>query len=104
MLSPIEKEVILGNVSIRQIFSFGKLIIAGCMVTDGIIKRNAKVRVIRDNMVIHTGELSALKRFKDDVKEVKSGYECGVSLKDYNDLKEGDTLEAFEMTEEKQEL
>ena len=99
LLSPEEREVITGNIEIRQVFSFGKIVIGGCMVLDGIVRRNSKVRVIRDSMVIHTGELSGLKRFKDDVKEVKSGYECGLSLKDFNDLKEGDIVEAFEISE-----
>ncbi|TXI91159.1 MAG: translation initiation factor IF-2 [Neisseriales bacterium] len=99
LLSPEEREVITGNVQIRQVFSFGKLVIGGCMVLDGIIRRNSKVRIIRDSMVIHSGELSGLKRFKDDVKEVKSGYECGLSLKDFNDLKEGDIVEAYEISE-----
>ncbi|MCE2705944.1 MAG: translation initiation factor IF-2 [Proteobacteria bacterium] len=104
MLSPEKREIITGNVSIRQLFSFGKLSIAGCMVTDGVIKRNSQIRLIRDSMVIHNGLLSSLKRFKDDVKEVKSGYECGLSLVDYNDLKEGDVVEAYEITEVKRTL
>ncbi len=104
MLSPEQRETITGNVEIRQVFSFGKLFIAGCMVRDGVIKRNSKVRIIRDNMVVHDGELSSLKRFKDDAKEVKNGYECGLSLKDYNDIKEGDVLEAYEITEVKKTL
>ena len=99
LLSPEEREVITGNIQIRQVFSFGKLVIGGCMVLDGIVRRNSKVRIIRDSMVIHSGELSGLKRFKDDVKEVKSGYECGLSLKDFNDLKEGDIVEAYEISE-----
>jgi len=74
------------------------------MVTDGLIKRNSKVRVIRDNMVLHSGDLSSLKRFKDDAKEVKSGYECGLSIVDYNDIREGDTIEAYEITEVKRTL
>ncbi len=104
MLSPEKREEVIGNVEIRQIFSVGKVFIAGCMVTDGIIKRNSKVRLIRDSMVIHDGELSSLKRFKDDVKEVKSGYECGLSLSDYNDIKEGDVIEVYEVTEVKRTL
>lgn len=104
MLSPEKREVITGNVSIRQLFSVGKTVIAGCMVTDGLIKRNSKIRIIRDNMVIHSGELSSLKRFKDDAKEVKSGYECGLSVSDYNDLKDGDVIEAYEITEVKRTL
>ncbi len=104
MLSPEKREVITGNVEIRQMFSFGKLVIAGCMVTDGVIKRNSHVRLIRDSMVIHDGLLSSLKRFKDDAKEVKSGYECGLSLVDYNDLKEKDIIEAYEISEFKRTL
>ena len=104
MLSPEQRESITGNVEVRQVFSFGKLVIAGCMVREGLIKRNSRVRIIRDNMVIHDGELSSLKRFKDDAKEVKHGYECGLSLKDYNDIKEGDILEAYEITEVKKTL
>lgn len=104
MLSPEKREVITGNVSIRQLFSVGKTVIAGCMVTDGLIKRSSKIRVIRDSMVVHSGELSSLKRFKDDAKEVKSGYECGLSINDYNDLKEGDSIEAYEITEVKRTL
>jgi translation initiation factor IF-2 len=101
MLSPEQKEVIIGNVNVRQLFSIGKIVIAGCMVTDGLIKRTSKIRLIRDGLVIHSGELSSLKRFKDDVREVKFGYECGLSLNDYNDLKEGDTIEVYEITEVK---
>jgi translation initiation factor IF-2 len=104
MLSPEKKENITGNAEVRQIFTAGKLVIAGCMVTDGVIKRNSKVRLIRDSMVIHDSELSALKRFKDDVKDVKSGYECGLSFNDYNDLKVGDIVEAYEITETKRTI
>lgn len=104
MLSPEQKESITGNVEVRQLFSVGKTTIAGCMVTDGIIKRNSKIRIIRDSMVIHDGELSTLKRFKDDVKEVKSGYECGLSVSDYNDLKVSDIIESYEITEVKRTI
>jgi translation initiation factor IF-2 len=104
MLSPEKREIITGNVSIRQLFSVSKIVIAGCMVTEGLIKRTSKIRVVRDNMVIHSGELSSLKRFKDDAKEVKAGYECGLSVVDYNDLKAGDTIEAYEITEVKRTL
>jgi translation initiation factor IF-2 len=69
------------------------------MVLDGTVKRSARIRIIRDSMVVHTGEFSGLRRFKDDVKEVKAGYECGVSIKDYHDIKEGDIIEAFEVSE-----
>lgn len=99
MLSPEKREVITGNIEIRQVFTINKSVIAGCMVLDGTVKRNSRIRIIRDNMVVYTGELIGLRRFKDDVKEVKSGYECGVTIKDFNDMKEGDIVEAFEISE-----
>ncbi len=100
MLTPDKKEEITGMVEIRQVFLVSKVgAIAGCLVLDGIIKRNSSVRLLRDNVVIWTGELDSLKRFKDDAKEVRAGVECGLSLKGYNDIKEGDQLEAFEVTE-----
>ncbi|OHX14332.1 translation initiation factor IF-2 [Chromobacterium sphagni] len=100
MLAPEKKEQILGTVEIRQVISVSKVgNIAGCMVTDGMIKRTASVRLIRNHVVVHTGELESLKRFKDDVKEVKQGYECGLMLKNFNDIQEGDQLEAFEIVE-----
>ncbi|HJU50613.1 MAG TPA: translation initiation factor IF-2, partial [Pseudogulbenkiania sp.] len=100
MLSPEKKEQITGTVEIRQVIPVSKVgNIAGCMVTDGVVKRNSMIRVIRRNVVVHTGELESLKRFKDDVKEVKQGYECGLMLKNFNDIQEGDQLEAFEIVE-----
>jgi len=100
MRAPEKKEVILGTVEIRQVFVISKIgTVAGCYVTDGLIKRNSQIRVLRNNVVIHTGELDSLKRFKDDVKEVRSNFECGLSLKNYNDLVVGDHLEAFEIIE-----
>ncbi|RQW28987.1 translation initiation factor IF-2 [Rhodobacteraceae bacterium CH30] len=100
MLAPEKKEVILGTVEIRQVISVSKVgNIAGCMVTDGLIKRSAMIRLIRNHVVVHTGELDSLKRFKDDVKEVKQGYECGLMLKNFNDIHEGDQLEAYEIVE-----
>ncbi|MBS1154880.1 MAG: translation initiation factor [Proteobacteria bacterium] len=100
MLAPEKREQILGMVEIRQVFVVSKVgTIAGCLVMDGMVKRGAGVRVLRDNVVIHQGELESLKRYKDDVKEVKAGFECGLSLKDFNDLKEGDQLEIFEVVE-----
>ncbi|EEG08268.1 translation initiation factor IF-2 [Pseudogulbenkiania ferrooxidans] len=100
MLSPEKKEQITGTVEIRQVISVSKVgNIAGCMVTDGVVKRGSMVRLIRHNVVVHTGELESLKRFKDDVKEVKQGYECGLMLKNFNDIQEGDQLEAFEIVE-----
>jgi translation initiation factor IF-2 len=100
MLSPEKKESATGLVEIREVFRISKVgAIAGCYVLDGVIKRNSKVRVLRDDVVIHTGELDSLKRFKDDVKEVKSNFECGLSLKNFNDIEVGDTLEVFEVVE-----
>ncbi len=100
MLAPEKKETVIGTVEVRQVFVISKVgTIAGCYVLDGVIKRNAGVRLIRNNVVIHQGELDSLKRFKDDVKEVKSNLECGLSLKNYNDIQEGDQLEVFEVVE-----
>ena len=100
MLSPEIRESILGTVEIRNVFKITKVgAVAGCYVTDGIIKRSSSIRLVRDGVVIHTGELDSLKRFKDDVKEVKSGFECGLSLKNFNDINVGDVLEAFEQVE-----
>ena len=100
MLSPEHKENILGLVEIRQVFRISKVgAIAGCFVLDGLVRRGSRVRVLRDNVVIHDGELDSLKRFKDDVKEVKAGFECGLSIKGYNEINEGDQLEVYEMVE-----
>jgi translation initiation factor IF-2 len=100
MLAPEKKEVILGLVEIRQVFRISRIgAVAGCMVLSGIVRRNASVRVLRNNTVVHTGELDSLKRFKDDVREVKEGFECGLSLKNFNDINEGDQLEVFEVQE-----
>jgi translation initiation factor IF-2 len=100
MLAPESKESVLGLVDVRQVFRISRVgVIAGCYVLEGAIRRGARVRLLRDNVVIHDGELSSLKRFKDDVREVKAGFECGLSLKDFNDLKVGDQLEAYEVVE-----
>ncbi len=100
MLSPEKREQALGLVEIRQVFHVSKVgSIAGCYVLDGLVKRGSSVRLLRNNVVTWTGELDSLKRFKDDVKEVKAGFECGLSLKNYNDIKEGDQLEVFEVQE-----
>jgi len=100
MLTPDKKEEITGLVEIRQVFLVSKVgAIAGCLVVDGVIKRTSSVRLLRENVVVWTGELDSLKRFKDDAKEVRAGVECGLSLKGYNDIKEGDQLEVFEVTE-----
>ena len=105
MLKPLTKEDIIGQVEIREIFKVPKVgKIAGCFVTEGVIKRNSKVRLIRNGIVAWQGTLSDLKRFKDDAKEVAAGYECGINLTNYQDFKEGDVLEAYEVTEEKRHL
>lgn len=98
LLDPIYKEVVLGHAEIRETFKISRLgTIAGCMVTDGKVTRNAGIRLVRQGVVVHEGDISSLKRFKDDAKEVSQGYECGISLEGYNDLKEGDIIEAFTM-------
>ncbi|MGA1178293.1 MAG: translation initiation factor IF-2, partial [Burkholderiaceae bacterium] len=100
MLAPEKKEVALGLVEIRQVFKVSRLgNIAGCMVLEGLIRRNARIRLLRENVVIWEGELDSLKRFKDDAKEVKEGFECGLTLKGYDDIHEGDQLEVFEIQE-----
>ena len=100
MLAPERKESQLGIVEIREVYKISKVgTVAGCMVTEGLVRRNAKIRLLRDNVVIHTGELDSLKRFKDDAREVKSGFECGLSLKNFDDVKTGDQLEVFEVVE-----
>ncbi|MDD3353341.1 translation initiation factor IF-2, partial [Zoogloea sp.] len=100
MLAPEKREQVLGMVEIRQVFTISRVgTIAGCYVLEGLVKRNAQVRVLRNHVVIHSGELESLKRFKDDVKEVKFGYECGLQVRNFNDLQEGDQLEVFEIQE-----
>ena len=100
MLAPERKESVIGTVEVRQVFRISKVgTVAGCYVTDGVVKRGAQVRVLRDSVVIHTGEVDALKRFKDDVREVKAGFECGLAVKNFQDLKVGDQLEVFEVLE-----
>jgi translation initiation factor IF-2 len=100
MLTPDKKEEIIGTAEIRQVFKVSKIgSIAGCMVTAGVVRRAARIRLLRNNMVIFTGELESLKRFKDDAKEVKESFECGLNIKNYNDIQEGDVLEFFEIRE-----
>jgi translation initiation factor IF-2 len=100
MLRPEARETILGHAEIREIFTITKVgKVAGCMVIDGLVKRGAKIRLLRDNVVIFTGELSSLKRFKEDVREVKEGFECGMSIEGYNDIQQGDVIEAYEVEE-----
>jgi translation initiation factor IF-2 len=100
MLAPEKKESVIGQVQIRQVFRISKVgAVAGCMVLSGVVRRNSSVRVLRNSVVLHTGELESLKRFKDDAREVKEGFECGLNLKNFNDIQEGDQLEVFEIQE-----
>jgi len=104
MLKPVEREQFLGTCEVKQIFRIkGVGTVAGCIVTEGVVRRNAKARLVRDGVVIYDGEISSLKRFKEDVKEVAKGYECGLMLKDFNDIKPGDIIESYEIVQEKQE-
>jgi len=105
LLEPTEEEVITGNIEVREVFKITKIgTVAGCMVTDGMVKRSNKVRLVRDGIVAYTGDINQLKRFKDDVAEVKKGYECGISIKSFNDIQVGDVIEGFEMREVKRKL
>jgi translation initiation factor IF-2 len=105
MLAPTVQEVIVANVEVRDVFRITKVgTIAGCMVTDGTITRNTKVRIVRDGIVVHSGDIMALKRFKDDVAEVRTGFECGISIKNFNDLEIGDIIEGYEEKEVKRTL
>ncbi|AKQ46874.1 translation initiation factor IF-2 [Rufibacter radiotolerans] len=105
MLAPTVQEVVVANVEVRDVFKITKVgTIAGCMVTDGTITRNSKIRLVRDGIVVHSGEILALKRFKDDASEVRQGYECGISIKNFNDLNVGDVIEAYEEREIKRTL
>ncbi len=100
MLAPEQREEVIGTAEIREVFIATKIgTIAGCMVTSGVVRRNARVRLLRDNVVVFTGELESLKRMKDDVREVKEGFECGIKIKNYNDIAKGDQLEFFEIKE-----
>lgn len=105
MLEPTTEEVITGNIEVREVFKISKVgTVAGCYVTDGTVKRSNKVRLIRDGIVVYEGEINQLKRFKDDVAEVKQSYECGVSIKNFNDIKAGDIIEGYEEREVKRKL
>jgi translation initiation factor IF-2 len=100
MLAPEQKENMIGTVEVREVFKISKIgTIAGCYVQDGMIKRDSRIRLLRSNVIIHTGELDSLKRFKDDVKEVKNNFECGLSLKGFNEIEVGDILEVYEIVE-----
>ncbi|HAI77229.1 MAG TPA: translation initiation factor IF-2, partial [Microscillaceae bacterium] len=105
MLAPKIEEEIVGNAEVREVFKISKVgTVAGCYVTDGYIKRTNNIRLIRDGIVIYEGELGALKRFKDDVNEVRSSFECGLSIKSFNDIKIGDVIESYEHKETKRTL
>ena len=100
MLAPEKRENVIGLVEIRQVITISRVgAIAGCQVLEGMVRRGALVRLLRDHVVIWSGEVDTLKRYKDDVREVKSGFECGMTLKNYNDIKEGDQLEVYEVQE-----
>ena len=99
MLAPKYKEVVQGRVEIRQVMKFSKALVAGSYVLEGEIHNNFKIRIIRDNIEIFDGELDGLRRFKDDVKKVSAGYECGITIKDFRDFHEGDIIEAYTMEE-----
>ena len=102
MFKPVYEENTLGRISVRNTFKVsGVGTIAGAYVQDGKVTRNAQIRVVRDGIVIHEGKIASLKRFKDDAKEVAAGYECGIGIENFNDIREGDTIEAFEMVEVK---
>jgi len=105
MLEPTEEEKIMGNVEVRETYKISKIgTIAGCYVTNGNIIRKNKIRLIRDGIVIFTGKVKQLKRFKEDASEVKSGFECGISIEDFNDIKVGDVIESYEIQEIKRKL
>ncbi len=100
MLSPTKREHLLGNAAIREVFVITKAgKVAGCMVTDGLVRRGARVRLLRDNVVIHEGALKTLKRFKDEVREVREGFECGMAFENYENIQVGDIIECFELEE-----
>ena len=105
LLKPIEREVVQGHATVRQTFRISKVgTVAGCFVTDGIIQRNSTVRLLRDGKPVWTGKIASLKRLKDDVKEVRSGFECGIKLEGHDDVKQGDTIEAFTTEQVKRTL
>ena len=105
LLKPDIKETITGNVEIREVFPISKVgNIAGCYVREGLIKRTSKIRLLRDNVVIHDGSIVSLKRFKDEVKEIQKGYECGVMIQDFSDIKVNDIIETYEHTEQARKL
>ena len=105
LMSPVIKEEVTGQAEVREVFVVGKVgTIAGCKVSDGVITRNSKARLIRDGVVVYESVISSLKRFNEDAKEVKSGYECGIMLDNFNDIKVGDVIETFKDIEEQASL
>jgi len=105
MLAPTVRERFLGNAQILQVFNISKSgKVAGCKISEGVVRRGAKVRLLRDNVVVHEGALKTLKRFKDEVREVKEGFECGMAFENYQDIQEGDVIECFEMEEVARQL
>ncbi len=100
LLDPVFEESVLGSVEVRETYSVPKVgTVAGCYVTDGKVLRGAKARIVRDSVIIYDSRVSSLRRFKDDVREVKGGFECGLSIENYNDIKVGDVVEVYEMNE-----
>jgi translation initiation factor IF-2 len=98
MLAPVFKEIYRGKAEIREVFRVSKVgVVAGCLVMDGTISRDSQMRIVRDNVVVHTGKVGSLRRFKDDVSEVRAGMECGITIENFGDVKQGDVLEAFTM-------
>ncbi|MBP8976520.1 MAG: translation initiation factor IF-2, partial [Bacteroidetes bacterium] len=105
MLAPTVSEEVLATVEVRDVFKISKIgTVAGCYVKDGRISRNNRIRLVRDGIEVHDGTIASLKRFKDDVREVEQGYECGIMLENYNDLKVGDIIEAYKIVETKRKL
>ena len=100
MLAPTVKETTLGSAEVREVFGVSKVgKVAGCMVTDGVVRRGAKMRLLRDSVVVHEGTIGTLRRFKDEVKEVKGGFECGIGIENYQDIQTGDVIECYELEE-----
>jgi translation initiation factor IF-2 len=104
-LAPVTQEVIVGNAEVREVFKITKVgTIAGCRVTDGYVKRNNPIRLIRDGIVLYSGKLNSLKQYKDDASEVRSGFDCGMGIENFNNLEVGDVIESFETREVKRTL
>ena len=100
MLEPVFEAQVIGEVEVREIFNVSRIgTIAGCMVTSGIVKRDSIIKLVRDGKIVHEGKLGSLKRFKDDVKEVRQGFDCGITIENYNDIKIGDVIEVSQMKE-----